>query len=283
MKSILLIFLVLLSGKTLFAGNDEDMITIMTYNIRVAFDTGENSWDNRKEMVASTIKKYNADILGLQEVLKKQLDDLLNLLPEYSYVGVGRDDGKDEGEYSPILYRKDRFEILSDSTIWLSETPEVPSVGWDAALKRIITWAKIIDKNTSKIFYHFNTHFDHKGEMARLESANLLNDKVAEIAGKTPAFATGDLNFTPDSKAYQILIGGRRNYLFDTQKSAEEDDSGENVSFNGFQEELKPGNKIDYIFTKNDIEVLKHKIIYDKINGRFPSDHMPVIAEVRIK
>jgi endonuclease/exonuclease/phosphatase family metal-dependent hydrolase len=282
MKITFIFILLLLSfNRNSFAGDNDNLIKVMTYNIRVAFDTGENSWDSRKEFVDSLIRKYNPDIIGLQEALKVQLDDLLRMFPEYHYAGVGRDDGKEEGEYSAILCLKEKFEVLEDSTIWLSETPEVPSIGWDAAHKRIITWAKIKDIKTEKVFYHFNTHFDHKGEMARIESANLLNDKVAEIAGKTPAVVTGDLNFTPDSKAYQILVGGRRNYLFDAHKIAKAG-SGGNISFNGFSENLKEGNKIDYIFIKNDVEVEKHFIITDTFQGRYPSDHMPVMAEISI-
>jgi endonuclease/exonuclease/phosphatase family metal-dependent hydrolase len=282
MKNIFLYILLLIISPAIFSGDDEELLKVMTYNIRVAFDEGENSWDNRKEMVASIIKMYGADIVGLQEALRTQLDDMTKLLPEFAWIGAGRDDGKEAGEYSAIFYKKNRFEVLEDTTIWLSETPEKPSLGWDAAYKRIITWAKLKDKETGKVFYLFNTHFDHKGEMARLESADLLNDKVAEIADKTPAVITGDLNFTPDSKGYKILTGGRRNYLFDTQKLAEVDSSGLNITFNGFGESLNNGNKIDYIFIKNEIEVKKHLIISDTINGRYPSDHMPVLAEIRI-
>jgi len=268
---------------TAFDRNEGDTIRIMTYNIRVAVDEGINSWDNRKDLVAGIIRDYKADIVGLQEGLKVQLDDLKNLLPDYSWVGAGRDDGKEKGEYAAVLYNHNRFELLEDTTIWLSETPEKPSVGWDAALNRIITWVKFKDKVTNKIFYHFNTHFDHMGEMARLESADLLNDKVAEIAGKNPALVTGDMNFIPESKGYKILTGGRRNYLFDTQKVAVVDESGKNITFNDFGRSLVEGNKFDYIFIKNNIEVIKHKIITDTFNGRYPSDHMPVFAEVIIK
>ncbi|OGU74523.1 MAG: hypothetical protein A2V93_08400 [Ignavibacteria bacterium RBG_16_34_14] len=284
MKNISLFILLLfaLSPNTIF-GDDEDLIRVMTYNIRVPVDEGINSWDNRKELVVSIIKNYKADIIGLQEALKIQLDDLTKLLPDFAWVGVGRDDGAEGGEYSAILYNKKRFEVLEDSTIWLSETPEKPSIGWDAAYKRIVTWVKFTDKVTGKTFYHFNTHFDHKGEMAKLESADLLNDKVAEIAGKFPAVITGDLNFKLDSKGYKILTGGRRNYLFDAQKIAKVDSSGSNITFNDFGKSLEEGNKVDYIFIKNDVEVLKHQIITDAFDGRYPSDHMPVLAEMMIK
>ncbi len=280
MKSIFLFILLSLSLiPVTLSGDDKDLIRVMTYNIRVPVDEGIYSWDNRKGLIASIIKSYKADIIGLQEAVKMQLDDLTKLLPEFAWVGVGRDDGNEAGEYSAIFYNKNRFEVLEDSTIWLSETPGKPSKGWDAAYKRVVTWAKFKDKETGKIFHHFNTHFDHLGEMAKLESADLLNDKVAEIAGKTPAVITGDLNFKPESKGYKILTGGRRNYLFDAQTIKE----NPNITFNDFGKSLEEGNKIDYIFIKNNVEVIKHQIITDTFDGRYPSDHMPVLAEVDIK
>lgn len=283
MKNIFL-FILLFTGliSVLLPGDDKDLIRIMTYNIRYAGDEkaeGINSWNNRKLHVAAIIKNYQADIVGLQEALKIQLDDLTKFLPDFAWTGAGRDDGKEAGEYSAILYNKNRFEVLEDTTIWLSETPEIPSKGWDAAYKRIITWVKFKDKITDKIFYHFNTHFDHWGDMAKLESADLLNDKVADIAGKIPALVTGDLNFNPDSKGYKILTGGRRNYLFDAQTVKE----SPNITYNDFGNLLEEGNKVDYIFIKNDVEVIRHQIITETFEGRYPSDHMPVLAVVSIK
>jgi endonuclease/exonuclease/phosphatase family metal-dependent hydrolase len=282
MKNILFVLLLFSFNQTIHSKGDTDLIRVVTFNIRVAVDEGINSWDNRKELVASIIETYRADIVGLQEALKTQLEDLNKLLPDFAWVGVGRDDGAEEGEYAAIFYNKKRFEVLEDSTFWLSETPDKPSIGWDAALKRVVTWAKLRDKITGKIFYHFNTHFDYKGVMARLESANLLNDRVAEVAGKTPAIVTGDFNFKSDFGGYKILTGGRKNYLFDTQKIAKVDSSGSNITYNRFGQFLEEGNKIDYIFIKNNIEVDKHKIIMDTFDGRYPSDHMPVLAVLRI-
>jgi endonuclease/exonuclease/phosphatase family metal-dependent hydrolase len=282
MKNILFVLLLFSFNQTMHSKGDTDLIRVVTFNIRVAVDEGINSWDNRKELVASIIETYRADIVGLQEALKTQLEDLNKLLPDFAWVGVGRDDGAEEGEYAAIFYNKKRFKVLEDSTFWLSETPDKPSIGWDAALKRVVTWAKLRDKITGKIFYHFNTHFDYKGVMARLESANLLNDRVAEVAGKTPAIVTGDFNFKSDFGGYKILTGGRKNYLFDTQKIAKVDSSGSNITYNRFGQFLEEGNKIDYIFIKNNIEVDKHKIIMDTFDGRYPSDHMPVLAVLRI-
>ena len=262
---------------------ENDSIKVITYNIRVAIDKGINSWENRKELVASVIKTHGADIFGVQEALKSQVDDLVKLFPGFGWVGVGTDDGAEAGEYEAIFYNKERFEILEDSTFWLSNTPEKPSIGWDAATIRNVTWGKFKDKETGKIFYYFNTHFDYKGIMARLEEANLLNDKVAEIAGKTPAIIAGDFNFKSDFGGYKILTGGRKNYLFDTQKIAKVDSSGLNITYNKFGQSLEEGNKVDYIFIKNNIEVYKHQIITDTFDGRYPSDHMPLRVVIKIK
>jgi len=282
MKKYFLFALIFFSMNIVSFSAENDLIKVMTYNIRVAIDEGINSWENRKELVASVIKTHGADIFGVQEALKSQVDDLAKLLPGFAWVGVGRDDGAEAGEYAAIFYKKERFEVLEDSTFWLSDTPEKPSMGWDAATIRIVTWGKFRDKETGKIFYYFNTHFDYKGIMARMEEANLLNDKVADIAGKTPAIIGGDFNFKSDFAGYKILTGGRKNYLFDTQKLAKVDSSGQNITFNDFGKSLEAGNKIDYIFIKNDIEVYKHQIIMDTFDGRYPSDHMPLLVELKI-
>jgi len=282
MKKNLLLALIFFSMNVNSFSGENESIRVITYNIRVAIDTGINSWENRKELVASVIKTHGADIFGVQEALKSQVDDLVKLFPGFDWIGVGRDDGAEAGEYAAIFYNKERFEALENSTFWLSDTPEKPSMGWDAATIRIVTWGKFRDIETGKIFYYFNTHFDYKGIMARLEEANLLNDKVAEIAGKTPAIIAGDFNFKSDFAGYKILTGGRRNYLFDTQKLAKVDSSGENITFNDFGKSLEQGNKIDYIFIKNDIEVYKHQIITDTFDGRYPSDHMPVRVVLKI-
>ncbi len=283
MKKFLLFALIFLSMNFVSYSGENDLIRVMTYNIRVAIDKGINSWENRKELVASVIKTHGADIFGVQEALKSQVDDLVKLLPGFGWIGVGRDDGAEAGEYAAIFYNKERFEVLENSTFWLSDTPEKPSMGWDAAYIRIVTWAKFKDKETGKIFYYFNTHFDYKGIMARLEEANLLNDKVAEIAGKTPAIIAGDFNFKSDFGGYKILTGGRKNYLFDTQKIAKIDSSGPNITYNDFGKSFEAGNKIDYIFIKNNIEVYKHQIIMDTFEGRYPSDHMPLRVVLKIK
>lgn len=264
----------------------EGRIKVMTYNIRYAGDEkteGLNSWKNRRELVASVIRFHSADIVGLQEALKNQLDDLTDLLPGFRWIGVGRDDGKEGGEFSAILFREERFEILSTSTFWLSETPNRPSRGWDAAFPRIVTWAQMKDRQTNKAFYLVNTHFDHRGENARIQSAKLLKAIVAEIIGESPAVITGDFNFRPQAEAYRILTG-RGDYNFtDAMTVSRHGHYGSTITFNNFGGSNEEGNRIDYIFIKNAVEVIQHGIISDAFNGRFPSDHMPVLAEIVLR
>ncbi len=293
-KVFLLSFLItLLSINVLRAKDKDHSFRVMTYNIRYAGSEqadGINAWKNRRELVASMIRFNKADIVGLQEALINQIEDLVTLLPDFAWVGIGRDDGKTKGEFSAILYRKDRFELIESSNFWLSETPDIPSIGWDAAYNRIVTWAKFKDKLTGKNFYHFNTHFDHKGVDARLNSSKLILKKVEEIAGNNYVVVTGDFNFRPESEYYSLLTNGFDSFkpLKDAQHISKFGHYGSNITFNDFGRSLEEGNKIDYIFVKNNVMVLQHGIISEKFvgtilrNGRFPSDHMPVLAELKI-
>ncbi|MGE5411338.1 MAG: endonuclease/exonuclease/phosphatase family protein [Clostridiales bacterium] len=265
----------------------DNPLRVMTYNIRYAGTVASDSafaWENRKEQVASMVRFNRADIAGMQEVLKLQLDDLKKMLPEFDALGLGRDDGKESGEYSAIFYRKNRLSVLKSATFWLSETPGKVSKGWDAACNRVVTWAKFKDKMTGKVFFHFNTHFDHIGEAARNNSAFLLLNKVKEIAGNFPVIVTGDFNFTADSKYYKILTESKANPELEVLKDAQNislyPHYGGHVSFNDFGRNTDPNNKIDYIFVKNQVKVINHGIIGEKLNGRYPSDHMPVVADI---
>src|SRR5687768_13070113 len=192
--------------------SDSRALRVMTFNIR--YDEprdGDNAWANRKTKVAGVIRFHKADVVGVQEALLTQLRDLEQLLPDFAWCGVGRTDGKEAGEYSAIMYRRSRFQLLETKTFWLSETPETAgSKGWDAALPRIVTWAKFSDRVSKKTFFHFNTHFDHRGENARTESASLILRKIGEIAGKHPFILTGDLNVREDTDAYRTLTAGNR-------------------------------------------------------------------------
>lgn len=258
----------------------------MTFNIRMNTPAdGANAWPLRKDKAASQIVFHQVDLLGVQEALFDQMNDLQQLLPEYKYVGVGRDDGKTKGEFSAIFYKASRFEVLSSSTFWLSESPEVPgSKGWDAAITRIVTWAYFKDKKTGKRFYMFNTHFDHMGKMARANSAKLLLEKVNTIAGQTTAIITGDFNSEPTDEPIQIIKNSADAlHLSDTEAISETPHYGPTGSFNGFQPAELKDVPIDYIFYKGKIKVFRHATLSQTWKGRFSSDHFPVFATVSIQ
>ena len=257
---------------------------VMTFNIR--YDEprdGVNAWPNRKQKVADVIRFHKADIVGFQEALLTQLRDLETLLPGFAWVGVGRTDGKEAGEYSAILYRKDRFRLLSSDTFWLSETPDkIGSKGWDAALPRIVTWAKFQDRVSGKSFVHFNTHFDHIGEKARAESASLILKKAGDIQGKGPFVVTGDFNVREDSGAYRTITAGTPTVkVADARYASSNGHFGGDSTFNAFKE-LQPAHTIDYIFVRDGIKVLEHGTLSDRWDGLWASDHLPVIAEIVI-
>lgn len=283
----LLFSLILFLSISLISQN-KDALRMMTYNIRYAGNEesdGINAWSKRKDLIASMIEFHHADIVGVQEALLLQLDDLKKLLPAYSWIGVGRDDGKNKGEFSAILFRHDRFEVKSQSTFWLSDNPDTPSVGWDAAYPRVVTWAKIKDKKTKKIFYVFNTHFDHIGVTARNNSSKLLKKRISEIVKKQPVILMGDFNTQDTTEAYKVLTDSENESprLYDSQFISKTRHHGSHVSFNGFGTSIEPGNKIDFIFVTKNVEVLQHGVIDEVVDGRYPSDHMPVLAEVRIR
>ena len=266
----------------------DDFFRVMTYNIRYAGSEetdGVNAWNNRKNLVASMIRFHHADIVGLQEALLLQLDDLTKLLPHYSWVGVGRDDGKNKGEFSAILFRDDRFEVLKQSTFWLSATPDIPSMGWDAAFPRVVSWAEMKDKKTGKTFFVFNTHFDHIGVTARNNSSKLLRKRIAENVNNQPIIVTGDFNTQNSTEAYKILTDqtDEKLILYDTQSESQTEHHGSHFTFNGFGTSIEQGNKIDFIFVTKDVYVLQHGVIDEMVDGHYPSDHMPVVAEVEIR
>jgi endonuclease/exonuclease/phosphatase family metal-dependent hydrolase len=259
----------------------------MSINIRYNNPAdGQNAWPFRRERVAGTIHFHNADIAGLQEVLWDQIQDLDTLLPEYNWIGAGRDDGKKQGEFSPVYYKKHRFRVLDHSTFWLSDFPDVDgSRGWDAACPRIVTWGRFEDIRTGVPFYIFNTHFDHVGVKARIESARLLLRKIHEIAGGAPVILTGDFNSTEKDSAYILLTrsDGIHSPLIDTYSFPGIHRYGATQTFTGFQEEIRPDYRIDFIFIHNIQKVLRFGILWEKWDGQFVSDHNPVIAQIVIE
>jgi endonuclease/exonuclease/phosphatase family metal-dependent hydrolase len=262
----------------------ESHLTVLSFNIRYDNTSdGVNAWPHRREAVAKIVGR--ADVAGLQEVLHRQLTYLKQALPKYDSVGVGRDDGKQAGEYSPILYRRERFEVLDSGTFWLSDKPqEIGSLGWDASLPRICSWAKLRDKQSRQEFTFFNTHFDHRGPQARLESGKLIARKIHEIAGEGPALLSGDFNATPDSEPIQALLAAndRTTSLLDSRTASASAPEGPGTTWNGFTK-IVPDRRIDFIFKQGPIEVLSYREITQQIDdGRFPSDHLPVMVEVAL-
>lgn len=270
-------FFFCLGGKTSGEGTT---LKVMTYNIRYD-NPGDalNAWNNRKTKLYNVINKNNPDLLGVQEALQNQMEDLKSSLREYESFGVGRDDGKQAGEYAGIFYRKERFEFIEGNNFWLSQTPDKPGIkGWDAACVRIVTWVKLKDKSTGKIIVYFNTHFDHEGKVARQESAKLLSEKIREISGKSTVIVTGDFNATNDTDVYDIMTS--KKYLKDSRVISMIPPQGPDYSFSGFDINSPHGGIIDYIFVRNIDKVLNYRIFNDNDGKFFPSDHLPVAVEI---
>ncbi len=260
----------------------EPIVSVMTYNIRLNTpDDGTNAWKFRRPAVIALINAHQPDIFGVQEALHGQMKDMEHDLPGYSWFGVARDDGKTTGEYSAVFYEKKRFKRLDGSTFWLSGTPDMPgSKGWDAACVRIVTWVKLKDRCTGGTLFFFNTHFDHMGTVARMESAKLLLARVKEIAGDSPVMVTGDFNSRESEDPYLILTNEKEDFhLTDTRRSAAITE-GPDYTYMGFDFVGEPGEVIDYIFVRNFKEVLSHQITTDNTGGIYPSDHLPVMARI---
>jgi endonuclease/exonuclease/phosphatase family metal-dependent hydrolase len=258
-------------------------LRVMTFNLRldVASD-GPNAWPYRRDRVAGLIRFYDADVVGVQEALAHMLSELDTRLPGFARVGVGRADGRAGGEFSAILYRTDRLELLESGTFWLSPTPEVPgSKGWDAAIERIATWGRFRDRRTGCTYVHLNTHFDHIGEQARQESAKLIRGRLATLSAGLPVLVTGDLNSDPSSAAYRVFtrdsIAGAVAPLRDAHAVSRDGHYGPESTWTAFRE-IEPGRRIDYVLVSSGVPVLAHGILTDRWDGRFPSDHLPVLA-----
>lgn len=252
-------------------------LDVVTYNLR--YDNpgdGVNSWANRKEKVYALIRKSDPDIIGVQEALHHQLTGITENLPEYRFIGVGRDDGKERGEYSAILLKHDRFRILEENTFWLSETPDVPgSKSWDAAITRVATWAKLKDLQSGKSFLLVNTHFDHIGEEARKRSAEMIREKAAELSEGLPVIVTGDFNFTREEEPYRVITAAG---ILQLNDPAPENAPG---TYCNFGVDSMPCRAIDYILFSNHWKASGYKVITDNDGKNYPSDHLPVIVTLR--
>lgn len=284
MKKVFLFFFTFIVSVQLL--HAQTPLRVMTFNIRLNTSSDSlNAWPYRKDNVASQILFHKIELLGVQEALHDQMMDLQQRLPQFKYTGGGRDDGKTKGEYSAIFYDTTKLQLLTADMFWLSETTTVPgSKGWDAAITRIVTWAKFKDKRTKKIFFAFNTHFDHMGKIARRESAKLVLQKVKEIAGSTPAVITGDFNAEPTDEPIRVMVDKNNSLrLTDSKELSQTPHYGPTGTFTGFQNKERNDQPIDYIFLKGNWKVLTHATISQTWGGRFASDHFSVMAELLLK
>jgi len=260
---------------------EEGQIRIMSYNLRYGW-SDYDEWVNRKNLLVAQILEYKPDSIGIQEgdsLWMSEDEGLPVLLEGYDFVGVGRDDGRSIGEYAAIFYLKDQYEVVDSGNFWLSETPDIPSIGWDAVAFRICTWATLKNIETGETYTHYNTHLDHKGKNARTQSTTLIIDKVSK--SKTPAVVTGDFNYFENCDEYDMIVGSE--FLKDSKYIAK--DSMKHGTINWFLPvNLKLLRPIDFCFiTADSITVDTYRVDNSYRIGRRPvSDHFPVIVDFRI-
>tara|TARA_A100001011_G_scaffold262401_1_gene270927 strand:- start:44 stop:802 length:759 start_codon:yes stop_codon:yes gene_type:complete len=250
----------------------------MTFNIR--YDNpkdNDNCWEHRKSSVLKIFDFYSPEVIGIQEGLINQIKYIENNLIDYNYIGVGRDDGEKKGEYSAIFYNKKKLKLISSKTYWLSETPEKVSIGWDASMERIVTFGEFLNLRTQESLFIFNCHFDHRGEISRENSSELILKLIEnKDIENNKVIVMGDLNCLPDSKPIKTL----KSKLEDSRDISVKEPYGPTGTSNGFDLDRLIKNRIDYIFTKN-IKVIDHRIIDDRRdNNLFISDHLPVMVRI---
>lgn len=272
-------------------GNEESTrrdLRVMSFNIRYGTASdGENHWSERRARVVHTIQSFDPDLLGLQEVLDFQGDYLKAGLPGYDFHGVGREDGKQRGEFAPLMFRRSRFELLDSGHLWLSETPDVPgSLSWEAAFTRMLSWVRLRDlQSNGREWVFANSHFDHISRQARLESAHLIRMFSAENQGNLPIILTGDFNCTEDDPPYRVLLGtdeDRSPQLIDSYRAAHPERKPDELTFNGWEKRTE-GSRIDWILHSPEFKAVSAGINRTSEKGRTPSDHYPVQAVLRYR
>lgn len=281
-------------------------ITLATYNLRLANPNDSmagNGWGRRLPHIADLVRFHGFEIFGTQEGFRFMLDGLKESLPEFEYIGVGRDNGKEEGEHAAIFFDKNRFELLDNGNFWLSETPDTVSFGWDAACRRVCTWGKFRDKKMGNSFYYYNLHMDHIGTKARAESARLILSKIIDLKDSLPVILSGDFNVGQNSDSYLLLNESGR--LKDAYELAEFRYANTGT-FNSFNSQAYTEDRIDHIFLSPDFKVKKYGILTDtyftpepdaeyedttnfpkevslsRWKARTPSDHYPVMVIISI-
>jgi endonuclease/exonuclease/phosphatase family metal-dependent hydrolase len=247
----------------------------MSFNIRNSSDTGTEAWDLRLVNLVPLVKNADPDLIGFQEVLHNQYLDLIERFPEYAHYGIGRDDGVNAGERAAIFYKKDRFSLLEAGNFWLSQTPDTPSFGWDAVCIRICTYIKVLDNKTQKKLMHLNTHLDHEGQTAMLESAKLIRKKMLEM--DMPAFVTGDFNINEKSAPYDVMT---QKGLSDAKYTAKS--SMACGTFHGYcpSDNISNESPIDYLFHTPGFEIESYKVLVNGSKGKYTSDHYPVLVKL---
>ncbi|MDE6793971.1 MAG: endonuclease/exonuclease/phosphatase family protein [Muribaculaceae bacterium] len=306
-RLVILVLLLMVAGTNTVFSADVAEFNVATYNLRQQNDDDSargDGWQRRCPVIANLIRFHEFNIFGTQEGFKNQLEDLKALLPGYEYTGVAREDGKETGEHSAIFYDTNMFELLDHGDFWLSETPDRPGLGWDAACVRICSWGKFRHKETGKEFQFFNLHLDHVGKQARVESVLLVQKKMKEIGLNMPTFLTGDFNVDQTHDMYAVLSSS--DFLADSFKTADFV-YALNGTFNDYRTDGFTDSRIDHIFVTDDIAVEKYGVLTDtyrtssdqdkeyttknfpeevKLNAyrsRVPSDHFPVKIKVKIQ
>ncbi|MFZ4413789.1 MAG: endonuclease/exonuclease/phosphatase family protein [Bacteroidales bacterium] len=253
-------------------------IQLITYNLRYENNyDGDNAWRLRKDKIVEMLRFYDVDIIGIQEGLTTQVAYLDSCLPQYHHLGIGRDDGKTQGEYSAIFYKKDKYEVIQSASFWLSETPNAVSKGWDAACIRICTYALFKNKKTHEKFWIFNTHFDHIGEIAQKNSSRLIIEKIKSLNKENlPLVLMGDFNMSPEKEPIQFISSKLKDAKYLYQKEVDKYEG----TFNAF-EFCKPLIlRIDYFFL-NKYNVIKYRVLTDSYQCKYLSDHLPVFVELK--
>lgn len=278
-----LIILIVLAWVTGFVSANEPLeIRAMTFNIR--YDNagdGENAWAHRREMVVDLINASEMDVIGVQEALRHQLDEIRAGAPQFAEIGVGRDDGRSAGEHSSILYRHDRFAVAECGTFWLSDTPDEPgSTSWGNTIPRICTWARLVDIESGRPVLVYNTHFDHRSQASRERSAEAIVEHLQgrrDALGAVPVVVMGDFNAGEGNAAMRTLLGAG---LVDSFRVVHPEETTVGT-FCGFDPARTGGEKIDHVFVDVDATVVDAGIDRTSRDGRAPSDHFPVWAVVR--
>ncbi|MFZ9748037.1 MAG: endonuclease/exonuclease/phosphatase family protein [Opitutaceae bacterium] len=276
------LLLALLAALPAVAATPAAPLRVMSFNIRYGTaPDGDNAWARRTELVYETIARFQPDVIGYQEVLDFQFDALAARFPELVSEGVGRDDGRRKGEFASLAYRRDRFSRVAGGTFWLSTTPDAPgSKSWDAALPRICTWVRLRETASGRELVFANTHFDHRGQVARREAARVLSERLGPVASGIPAVLTGDFNITEDTPAFRVLVEPPEPSWvrwIDAYRTLHPERAPDEASFNGFKGTLR-GSRIDFVLHTSHFRATAADIDRHQREGRFPSDHYPVTA-----